>query len=332
MKFGLFGGALAGAASASDSQNYKRFIDYVCEADAQGFHSVFVVEHHFTGMGQVSSTLNLLAYLAGVTERIRLGSGVAVLPWHNPVLLAEQIATLDLLSGGRADIGVGKGYRPTEFQGFAIDPSEAPQRYEETLDFLVKALSATERFSHEGPHWRFDDIIVEPQSVQRPHPPIWVGAGSEGSIRATAARGFNLLLDHWATPPVVAQRIATYADAISAAGCAYRPDKVGVARAVQVVTDLEEYGRAIDLRVRFLLGSGLLEGPSLGVQNPAGLSREDLAREIAEAGALVGRPDEIIAKLQRLSAVGVDYVLLTDAGSSVEALRTFAREVMPAFG
>ena len=87
MKFGLFGGALAAKGESSDSQSYQQFIDYVLEADDLGFHSVFVVEHHFTGVGQVSATLGLLTYLAARTSRIRLGTGVIVLPWHNPCLL-----------------------------------------------------------------------------------------------------------------------------------------------------------------------------------------------------------------------------------------------------
>ncbi|MBK6703781.1 MAG: LLM class flavin-dependent oxidoreductase [Caulobacteraceae bacterium] len=166
MRFGLFGGALAAGGASSDSQNYGKFIDYVCEADALGFESIYVVEHHFTGLGQVSATLNLLSYMAARTNRIRLGTGVTVLPWHNPVLLAEQIGTLDILSGGRADIGIGKGYRPIEFNGFNIDQSQAAERYEEALTLILKSLTATERFSHSGKYWTFNDIVVEPAPLQ----------------------------------------------------------------------------------------------------------------------------------------------------------------------
>ena len=111
MKFGLFGGARAKGGPAGDSHAYHDFVNYVVEAEKLGFSSVFLVEHHFTGFGQVSASMSLLAYLAARTERIRLGTAVVVLPWHNPVLVAEQAATLDLLSNGRLDFGVGKGYR-----------------------------------------------------------------------------------------------------------------------------------------------------------------------------------------------------------------------------
>ncbi len=124
---------------ASDSQLHGDFIDYVCEAEALGFHSVFLVEHHFTGMSQVLASLGLLAYLAGRTSRIRLGTGVTVLTWHNPVLLAEQAATLDLVSGGRLDFGIGRGYRQNEFRGFCVPIEEANARYDEALDVIRKA-------------------------------------------------------------------------------------------------------------------------------------------------------------------------------------------------
>src|SRR5215472_2764062 len=149
MRFGLFGGAKsAGGGAAGDSQGYRNFIDYVLLAEELGYDSVFLVEHHFTGVGQVSASLNLLSYLAGRTSRIRLGTAVVVLPWHNPVLLAEQVATLDLVSGGRVDFGVGKGYRDNEFAGFSIPIEEATERFEETMAFLRKAWAASERFSH----------------------------------------------------------------------------------------------------------------------------------------------------------------------------------------
>src|ERR1700712_4398317 len=132
MKFGLFGGGKIGKANPlGDSHGYRDFIQYIKDAEDLGFESVFLVEHHFTGAGQLSASLNLLSYIAACTTRIRLGTAVVVLPWHNPVLLAEQISTLDVLSGGRVDLGVGRGYRKSEFESFCIPMSEALDRYTE---------------------------------------------------------------------------------------------------------------------------------------------------------------------------------------------------------
>ncbi|MGY8955424.1 MAG: LLM class flavin-dependent oxidoreductase, partial [Alphaproteobacteria bacterium] len=113
--------------------------DYIVEAEDLDYHSVFLVEHHFTGFGQVSASLNLLTYLAARTQRMRLGTAVVVLPWHNPVLLAEQAATVDLLSGGRLDFGVGKGYRANEFHGFNVKADEAQELFLESLEVIRRA-------------------------------------------------------------------------------------------------------------------------------------------------------------------------------------------------
>ena len=127
MRFGLFGSATArhGGPDVDSGLGYKQFVDYNIEAEALGYHSTFLVEHHFTGAGQVSASLSLLTWLAAKTRTLRLGTAVLVLPWHNPVLLAEQAATIDLLSGGRLDFGVGKGYRHNEFAGFCVPIEEA---------------------------------------------------------------------------------------------------------------------------------------------------------------------------------------------------------------
>src|SRR6478609_12122396 len=171
MRFGLFGGARTDPGEqASDSRIYTDYIDYICEAEELGYHSVFLVEHHFTGFGQVSATLNFLTYLAAKTKTLRLGTAVLVVPWHNPALLAEQAATLDLLSNGRFDFGIGKGYRHGEFKGFAMPREEADARFDEGLDVMTRAFTSRERFSHHGRFWHFDDVIVEPPPMQTPHP------------------------------------------------------------------------------------------------------------------------------------------------------------------
>src|ERR1700728_4335519 len=152
MKFGLFGSAQARRAGpdTDSSQGFRDFIDNNVEAEALGYYSTFLVEHHFTGFGQVSASLNLLTWLGARTRHLRLGTAVIVLPWHNPILLAEQAATLDLLSGGRLDFGVGRGYRHNEFAGFRIPMEEADARYEEALEVITRAWTSDVPFTHHG--------------------------------------------------------------------------------------------------------------------------------------------------------------------------------------
>jgi alkanesulfonate monooxygenase SsuD/methylene tetrahydromethanopterin reductase-like flavin-dependent oxidoreductase (luciferase family) len=331
MKFGLFGGAKSsGEGPVGDSTGYARYIDYVLRAEHLGFHSAFVVEHHFTGVGQLSASLNFLSYLAARTQRLRLGTAVVVLPWHNPALLAEQVATLDLLSGGRLDFGVGKGYRHQEFAGFSIPIAEATARFDEAMAFLRQAWAAKARFSFQGQHWRFENIVIEPRPVQQPHPPLWMGAGSLDSIRRAAREGFNLLLDQIAPVELIIERVAAYRDELKAQARPYRPGQIGVARALQIVDSEEERQQALNLRLKVLKAiGGLARGA--GAERYHNISSDAAADLASEESALLGPPAEIIARLKKLEAGGVDYVLLVDPTASTAALERFAKEIMPHF-
>src|SRR5262245_38329459 len=331
MKFGLFGGAKSsGDGASADSQSYGRFIDYVLYAEELGFESLFVVEHHFTGSSQVSASLNLLSFLAGRTTRMRLGTAVVVLPWHNPVLLAEQVATLDLLSGGRFDFGVGKGYRDSEFESFCIPKQEATERFDECMDILRKAWTSAGRFSHQGKHWNFRDIVVEPRPVQQPHPPFWMGAGSPEGIRRAGREGYNLLLDQIAPIELTIERVTTYRAELEQQGERFDGMRVGVTRALQICRTEEERKDAFALRRKTLAAIGALaRGPGAErYQNAKSFADADLAGENA---ALIGTPDEIIAQLRQLERGGVEYVLLIDSTGSKQTLRSFAEEIMPEF-
>ena len=338
MRFGLFGSAAArrGSGEFDSAEGFRDFIEYNVEAEALGFHGTFVVEHHFTGFGQVSATLNLLTWLGARTRTLRLGTAVIVLPWHNPVLLAEQAATLDLLSGGRLDFGVGKGYRYNEFAGFDVPMAEADARFEESLAVLLKAWTSEERFSHHGKYWRFNDIVVEPPSAQKPHPQIWMGAGSERSIRSVAERGFNLLLGQYASPDDVAQSIAWFRSAVEASGRHYDPMQVGVTRAFFVTDSAAERDAALDRRLQNRLRQLKLAttpdgtvhgGPDRATGDPQAINLNS---------AIYGNPDEIARRLGALHGVGVGYVLVNGGGSGGgergrQSMRRFAREVMPLF-
>src|ERR1700689_2600192 len=212
MRFGLFCSPKADSngLGPETGQGFRDYLDFNIEAEALGYHSSFSVEHHFTGWNQVSSTLMLLMALGMRTKTLRLGSAVMVLPWHHPVLLAEQAATLDLISCGRFDFGIGKGYRHSEFKGFQIAPEEAEARFEEAIEVMTRAWTSRARFSHRGRFWHFEAIVVEPPPAQQPHPPLWVAAGSEQSIRRAAARGFNLILDQYAGAKTLGARIGIY--------------------------------------------------------------------------------------------------------------------------
>jgi alkanesulfonate monooxygenase SsuD/methylene tetrahydromethanopterin reductase-like flavin-dependent oxidoreductase (luciferase family) len=335
MRFGLFGSAQArrpvpGAELTDSSQGFREWIENNVEAEALGYHSVFVVEHHFTGFGQVSASLNLLTWLGARTTRLRLGTAVLVLPWHNPVLLAEQAATLDLLSGGRLDFGIGKGYRYNEFAGFCVEMGEAEPRFDEAMEVITQAFVSDTPFSHHGRYWQYDNIIVEPPTAQRPHPPFWMGAGSERSVRQVAERGYNLLLGQYDLADDVLRHVAQFRRDGAARGRAWNPMSAGVARAVHFADTPEELEAAYVRRFQgHLRINKLAERPGDERERFARHDERDV-RHLCDETAIFGTPDQIAEKIEALRQGGVEYVLI-NFGGSIANIRRFAREIMPAF-
>src|SRR6185312_16280852 len=206
----------------------------------------------------------------------------------------------------------------------------------ESLSVLLKAWTSEERFSHHGKYWQFNDIVVEPPSAQKPHPQVWMGAGSERSIRNVAERGFNLLLGQYASPNDVAQSIAWYKAAVEAGGRRFDPMQVGVTRAFFVADSAAERDAALERRLANRLRQLKLAtqpdgtvhgGPDRATGDPQAVNLNS---------AMYGSPEEIAQRLDALRRVGVGYVLINGGGSGGgergrQSLRRFARDVMPQF-
>ena len=327
MRFGLFGSAQArrGGPDVDSGAGFREFVENNVEAEALGYYSTFLVEHHFTGFGQVSATLNLLTWVGARTTTLRLGTAVMVLAWHNPVLLAEQAATLDLLSGGRLDFGIGKGYRYNEFSGFAMPMEEADERFDESRAVIIKSWTSDAPWSHQGKYWRFEGVVVEPPPAQKPHPPLWMGAGSPASIRKVAAFGDSLLLDQFASVEEIAARIALFRAEVEARGGVFDPMSVGVTRSINVIGTEDELERAMQARI-----AGRHRIDRLA-NRPGDAHARALSDAELRASALYGTPDVVAAKVQALRDVGVEYLLVNSAGGGLRSLRRFAHEIMPAF-
>ena len=322
MQFGMFGSAQArrGGPDVDSGSGFREFVERNVEAEALGYHSTFLVEHHFTGFGQVSATLNLLTWIGARTSRLRLGTAVTVLPWHNPVLLAEQIATLDLLSEGRVDAGIGKGYRLREFEGFAMPIEDADARFEECLNVMLKAWTSDTPWSHQGKYWQYDNVVVEPPSTQKPHPQIWMGAGSPRSVKQVAQLGFNMLLGQYDSFDVIVDEVAMYKSEVESLGRTFDPMSVAVARSVNIVSSNNEYEEAVTNRM----------AARRRTQEHALQSSFQDTREAAEAGTIYGSLDHVTKEMQTLHEAGIEYVLL-NCPAGMPTLRSFAKDVMPSF-
>ncbi len=189
---------------------YRNSLEQVKLAEAVGFDSVWLSEHHFLEDGYCSSPLVMAAAMAAVTERVRIGTGAFILPLHNPVRIAEDAATVDLISNGRFDLGVAIGYRKEEFEGFGLDIGQRPSRIEEGLEIIQKCWSEGP-FVYEGKRFSFSEINVTPKPVQRPIP-IYVGAFEEPAIRRAARLGYPLLVGPGRTVPMIIDTLKWYDD------------------------------------------------------------------------------------------------------------------------
>jgi len=196
---------------------------------------------------------------------------------------------------------------------------------------IVKSWTSKQRFSHHGKYWNFEDIIVEPPTAQKPHPPMWMAAGSPGSIRQVAERGYNLLLDQFASLEAIGERVGWFKAEVEKRGRTFDPLEVGVARAFYVAKDEVDKAAALEQRLEAQRHFAALSKSADGTQSKASIMAFSDTREASEEAALYGTPDEIAAKLQRLRELGVEYVLLNGGGLAHESLRRFARELMPAF-
>jgi alkanesulfonate monooxygenase SsuD/methylene tetrahydromethanopterin reductase-like flavin-dependent oxidoreductase (luciferase family) len=193
---------------------------------------------------------------------------------------------------------------------------------------LRQAWSSSERFSHHGRFWHYDDIVVEPRPIQRPHPPFWMAAGSFESIRRAAREGFNLLLDQLAPIDLTLQRAALYRNALQEFGRDRHSGQIALARALQIAETPAERDAAIAIRQRVLSRIGdLARGPgSASYGDSAAIAAAGLAEDDS---SLIGTPDDIAQRLSVLAQGGIDTVLLTDPNGDQRSLELFAAEIAP---
>jgi alkanesulfonate monooxygenase SsuD/methylene tetrahydromethanopterin reductase-like flavin-dependent oxidoreductase (luciferase family) len=190
---------------ASDHQVLRETLEEIGLADELGFDSVWLAEHHFSKYGILGSPVNFAMAIAERTTSITIGTAVLVLPLHDPLRLAEDIAALDVLSGGRVTIGVGRGYQPAEFAGFGVPLEESKVRYKETLDVLRLALTQ-ENFSYHGDVLHYDDITTYPRPFTPGGPPILQGTVSPDSFRERGAIGEPIITSPNFTPLGIMQK------------------------------------------------------------------------------------------------------------------------------
>jgi len=310
-------------------------------AEEVGFDTATVSHHHFLP-GNLADPLTFLAAVAVRTSTLRIGTGIFQLPIHNPVRVAEQVATIDQLSGGRISLGVGLGWWPLEYEVQGSTFKDRGARMEEALRIL-KLVWTEEHTSFDGRFWRFPELTVYPRPVQQPHPPLWVAGVADAAVDRAARLGDAWLCGPVQSLPKAQSCLARYRDAGGDAWILRRYAWVATTRREVEEDVLPEYV------------AGLIEHWRESVEDEAEqalFARMDAGesvapREIAADRLLWGAPDDVIAQIERYRALtGCDHVhaafgaglpgdrsqaSLGDFTAIAAMIRLFGEEVLPAF-
>ena len=325
----------------SSQEIYSRALDIAQASEDLGFSNVWLAEHHFSTYGYLARPAQLATYIAAKTVRIRVGTAVIVVPLHHPLVVAEEIATLDVLANGRVDIGLGRGYQHYEFERLGLELDTSRQRWEESVDVILKAFKG-EPFTYDGKLFTIPETSIFPQPVQKPHPPIWVTAQSPESIEATVRRGFNVLTGGFGVPIERMAEFRRLLDRLVAEVKPPHPLKVGVQRAVCVTDSVADARAAAEearwnMRVTLSLRNHqerVESGRAIAVPMP----NEPAVDDLLDRFLVIGTPDTCIRQLKRIQElVGITHFNCSFWFGDLEhprvmkSMELFAKEVMPAF-
>jgi alkanesulfonate monooxygenase SsuD/methylene tetrahydromethanopterin reductase-like flavin-dependent oxidoreductase (luciferase family) len=347
------GGAVAegqgfGTTPARALQDELELIEH---ADALGYDTCWVREHHFTQYGFLPNTLALLAHAAARTERIRLGTAVVTLPLHHPIRVAEDVALVDVLSGGRVDLGIGRGYQSIEFDAFGIPLDEARDRTDEAIEVMRLLWSSKGPVDFEGRFFQFKNIELQPKPVQQPGPPLYYASISSGSIAHYGAKNIPCIVDPTGTTSALADLAQAWSGAAVENGHTGEGDLVAC-RYVWVAPT-NESARAYVSRAPVV--SSIAVDPTLTPRNPDGSiakgyeywekgwhgrTTDHYASDVDwDDRWIAGDPERVVKQIESLEAMGYTNLCvifgLDVAPSSIEEvkrrMKVFADEIMPAF-
>ena len=317
---------------------YRDHLEEAVLAERLGFDNVWASEHHFSDDAWNPSPITFLAAVAARTERVRIGTYVLLLPFHNPVRVAEDIAVLDNLSGGRADLPVGVGSAPEEFRTFGVPFNERLGRTFEALSIIERCFAGKE-FSHKGKYYEFANVRMTTTPVQKPGPPIWVASMGDQSVAWTARRGYHLAAGAGRGHAKYEELLVQFGHDRSKRQVASIPLRVHLAETRKKAWDEAEaglhqvlhfYRSRVDRQSATGAAGVLDELPPVGeFRNVPGIGHRGTA-------FVVGTPDEVgrvlaIYRDKRLTHISLNFHQPGMETSAVRhSMEMFAKELMPA--
>lgn len=338
MRFGLFV-EFQNPALRPSAERYAEGMATVELADELGYDFVWFAEHHFSTYGMSPAPLLPAVAAANRTRRLKVGTGILVLPIWNPLRAAEEVAVADQLSGGRLFVGIGRGYQNWEYSGFGIPLDDSNRgRFQETIDAMVKAWTS-DVFTFEGQYVRIQrEYTVWPKPLQRPHPPIWVAGVSPDTIQFAGRRGYVLCTTGFLNLHGVRQAHALYLQARQEAGLSTSDYEFGIQPMVHVAeSDAEALAALPHARWQNRAGQALRRGDPVVRGQPNAIPYEGERDDEAFLDTVIfGSPETVIRKLKAYQEIGVTLCSCwMDFGAieherMLKSLRLLAEQVMPA--
>lgn len=306
---------------------YARALERIEIMDRTGYDAVWLAEHHFSSFSVCPSVHMMGTLAAARTKRLRIGTAVSLAPFYHPLRLAEEIALLDVLSGGRVNWGAGRGFARVEFSAFGVPPEESTSRFREAVEIVLRAWT-DERVNFTSRHFRFEDIEVLPKPAQLPHPPVWMAASSEGAIEWAASRGFSILMDPHSSPAEIGRKRQFYAEKLAAAGCSEEGRDIPIARLVAIADSAGKAAAVARSGAEWILNSYL--GPQhrpviQGSFTPEGA--DPIERYLGKV-ILHGTPDKVGDEILKLrEEIGLEYLMC--APLSHQTFMLLTEKVLP---
>ena len=306
---------------------FARALERIVIMDKSGYDAVWLAEHHFSSFS-VCPSVHMMGVLAAArTSRLRIGTGVSLAPFYHPLRLAEEVALLDVLSGGRVNWGAGRGFARVEFENFGVPPEESTSRFREAVEIVLSAWT-DERLTFAGEHFHFEDVEVLPKPVQRPHPPVWMAATSESAIDWAAGRGFSILMDPHAAHAEIGRKRRYYVGRLEAAGHSLAGRDLPVARLVALGDTAAKAAEVARRGAQWIVDSyfGVAHRP-VGVSDPNAPGVDPVRRYLDEV-ILHGTPEAVLDQIMRLrEEIGLDYLLC--APLSHETFTLLTEQILP---
>jgi len=288
---------------------YDTALERITIMDNTGYDAVWLAEHHFSSFS-VCPSVHLMGTMAAArTKRLRIGTAVSLAPFYNPLRLAEEVALLDVLSGGRVNWGAGRGFERSEFEAFGVAGEESASRFHETVDIVLKAWT-NEKLSYEGKYYRYDAVEVLPEPLQAPHPPTWMAATSVTAIEWAAGNGFSILMDPHSSRADLARKRRHYAERLAAAGYSDSGRTIPMARLVAIDETAEKAREVARRAAQWTVDSYIGPGRGAHRQEVRTFDGKDPIAFYLEDVMLHGTPEAVADQIRALEAdAGMSYLM-----------------------